>query len=369
MSRDNDESLERPSPRDDGDSSEPPMPRRSKLKRATTPELERIEKGPPPNLTNYHDRQQSKHDFSSVSDLADDLLGDNLETLGLIETVSDDEQKQQKVKQQNRRGSEMDVHKYMASREMTPNQERMNAVTIVPGAFYCFLCLISGTWLDQALEDETREEMMTGSSDMLFDESGCISSSWLPHLHALPPLPVVAGALGIILHAPFSFIYHWSYAHRLPPGLARTTHWSRRMDQVMIHVCSASIAYATSGRWDFFAVNALYNMDCIYRQLKSRVRPRRNQIRILISVIAYTIPILRRGDMHLFSELWVLFVISFSLFGLYPIGGWSHSAFHLVMAFVPPLLMNAAIELPASQGQLKLAAQCAVIAKQSLVSS
>ena len=248
---------------------------------------------------------------------------------------------------------------------MTPLQERMNAITVMPGAFYCFLFLLSGSWLKQSLEDEVQEDLLNGS-EIPIHESGCISSSWFPHLHAMPPLPVVAGAFGIILHAPFSFLYHWHYAHRLPPGLPRTTHWSRRMDQVMIHACSASMAYATSGRWDFFMANLLYNLDCIYRQLQHRVRPKRNQVRILISMVAYTIPILRRGDIALYGQVWALFGLGCWMFAAYPFGGWSHSAFHVVLAFVPPLLMTSAIDLPASQNQLRLAAQCAAIAKQSL---
>jgi hypothetical protein len=258
--------------------------------------------------------------------------------------------------------AESDVDRYMARREMTPLQERMNAITVIPGAFYCFLFLLSGAWLDKSLVDEVIE-----SNDLPVDESLCVASSWLPHLHAFPPLPVVAAAFGIICHAPFSFIYHWSYAHRLT-RYARTNHWSRRMDQAMIHFCSASMSYATSGRLDFFFANLLFNADCFYRQFKKQVRPKRNQLRIAISVVAYTIPILRRGDWELFTKLWILFSISFILFGFYPIGGWSHSVFHLVMVFVPPLLMDAAIDLPASQEQLKLAAQCAALAKQSMES-
>jgi hypothetical protein len=292
-----------------------------------------------------------------------DYLGDKSETLALIDEKPKDPLVMKKDKKSQ--CTEKDVDKYMASREMTPLQERMNAITVIPGAFYCFLFLLSGAWLDKSLEAEVRDKMLNGD-DMLPDTNGCLSSTWLPHLHALPPLPVIAGALGIILHAPFSFIYHWHYAHRLPPGLARTTHWSRRLDQAMIHVCSACMAYATSGSWDFFVVNLLFNIDCIYRQFMTQVRPRRNQIRILISVVAYTIPILRRGDMRLFAEMWVLLGISFSFFRMYPIGGWSHSAFHLGMAFVPPMLMTSSIGLPASQDQLKVAAQCAVMANQSL---
>jgi hypothetical protein len=263
---------------------------------------------------------------------------------------------------------EFDVDKYMASREMTPFQERMNAVTVMPGAFYCIMFLLSGAWLNKSFVEENGYEMMNTNTGAIFDGSQCLSLSGMPHLHAVPPLPLIAAATGIVLHAPFSFIYHWKFAHRLPAGFARTNHWSRRMDQAMIHFCSATMAYATSGRLDFFLVNAVFNADCIYRQFLKRVRPRRNQARIYISVVAYTIPILRRGDMVLFGQIWSLFAISGWLFSQYPIGGWSHSAFHVVMAFVPPLLMAAAVDLPASQDQLKVAAQCAVMAKDSLVS-
>jgi hypothetical protein len=260
---------------------------------------------------------------------------------------------------------DMDVAKYMAKREMTPFQERMNAVTVMPGAFFCIMFLLSGSWLSPSFVEEHGYTPATSEN---FDESQCLSWTWTPHMHAPPPLPLMAAAFGIIAHAPFSFIYHWKYAHRLPAGLPRTNHWSRRMDQVMIHFCSGLMAYATSGRWDFFLANALFNMDCIYRQFIPKVHPRRNQMRIFISVLAYTIPLLRRGDVMLFAKLWLLFSISGWLFGMYPIGGWSHSVFHIVMAFVPPLLMTAALELPASHGQLQVAAQCAVLAKDSLVS-
>jgi hypothetical protein len=340
------------------------MPRRPKFERTTTPELEMIEKGPASSKGLVERQSSSDLSASSGSSMStNDDLGDNSESLAFI----GEKPKAPLVVKKNRtrQFTEKDVDKYMASRVMTPLQERMNAITVMPGAFYCFLFLLSGAWLDKSLVAEARDEMLNGN-DMLPDASGCISSTWIPHLHALPPLPVIAGALGIMIHAPFSFIYHWNYAHRLPPGLARTTHWSRRLDQAMLHVCSACMAYATSGRWDFFAANLLFNMDCIYRHFVTRVRPRRNQIRLAISVIAYTIPILRRGDMRLFGELWLGLGISSYFFLMYPIGGWSHSAFHLLIAVVPPLLLTSAIELPASQGQLKVAAQCAAIAHQNL---
>jgi hypothetical protein len=261
---------------------------------------------------------------------------------------------------------ELDVDKYMAKREMTPFQERMNAVTVMPGAFYCIMFVISGAWLGPSFVEEHSTSAIAAAP---FDETQCLTWSWMPHLHAAPPLPLVAAALGIVAHAPFSFIYHWKFAHRLPAGLPRTNHWSRRMDQVMIHFCSACMSYATSGRADFFLVNVLFNLDCMYRQFIPKVYPRRNQLRIFLSLVAYTIPLLRRGDGELFLKLWSLFAVSGWLFSQYPIGGWSHSVFHIVMAFVPPLLMTAAVELPASHSQLEVAAQCALVAKDSLVVS
>lgn len=265
---------------------------------------------------------------------------------------------------------EFDVGAYMDGREMTAAQEKWNAITVVPNPIYCLHFLLAGRWLSQdAIElarvatkgledlDPTVENFNT-----FVEEGGCIDSNWFPNLHACPPLPVIAVALGIVLHAPFSFLYHWHYASRLPPGMARIDHWSRRLDHAFIHVISALMSYGTSGRWDYFLANLMYNLECIHRQFRKKVRPRANKIRILISLIAYTIPILRRGEITLFLELWLVFVTAAWLFAAYPIGGWSHAAFHAAIALAPPLLLVAASRLEASQGQIAIAARCAILA-------
>ncbi len=248
-----------------------------------------------------------------------------------------------------------DLQQYMAKREMTATQEKWNALTMIPSPLYCIYFLLAGRWLDPSLV----QEVLVDASYRYEVPEGCLAAQSWHNMPALPPLPVLAAAFGIIFHAPFSFLYHWKYAHSLPPGAARTTHWSRRMDQAMIHFASACMSYATSGSWDFFVANCLFNADCMYRQFKTRVRPRRNKIRIIISILAYTIPIFRRGDAELFLKLWLVLLISGWLFIHYPIGGWSHAAFHLTIAFAPPLLMLAALDLPASQEALTRAAQCA----------
>eukprot|EP00565_Helicotheca_tamesis_P003055 CAMPEP_0185741250 /NCGR_PEP_ID=MMETSP1171-20130828/38858_1 /TAXON_ID=374046 /ORGANISM="Helicotheca tamensis, Strain CCMP826" /LENGTH=304 /DNA_ID=CAMNT_0028413209 /DNA_START=2292 /DNA_END=3203 /DNA_ORIENTATION=- len=160
---------------------------------------------------------------------------------------------------------EFDVSAYMSWREMTPLQERINAITVIPNPCFCLYFLLAGKWLSDEAIEKAREAMGAGdfntgsdattfgASDDLtsfwiknmmqddpatiaqemggmslqdsYEKFGCIRSTLFPNLHALPPLPVVAAAIGIILHMPFSFLYHWTYAHRLPPGSARIEHW------------------------------------------------------------------------------------------------------------------------------------------------
>jgi hypothetical protein len=328
------------------------LARTTRLQRVTTPEMEMIERGRQNNVQEEADDDDDDEDDPFIaSDGSLSTVEDEVSICGEEMPVKD---KHPEAVLNNG----LDVNKYMAKREMSPLQERVNAITVMPSAFFCFYFLLSGSWLDPAVVDTARDEIL--NEHMEKDWTGCISSSWFPNLHALPPLPVLAAALGIILHAPCSFVYHWTYAHRLPPGLARTTHWSRRLDHVMIHFISATMSYATSGSFNFFMANLLFNLDCMYRQFDRQVRPRRNQIRIGISIMAYMIPLLNRGELFLFAKLMTVFVAAGWFFLAYPVGGWSHSIFHLIIAIMPPLVMSEAMNVPASQDQIRLAAQCAV---------
>mmetsp|Transcript_8150 Transcript_8150/g.11699 ORF Transcript_8150/g.11699 Transcript_8150/m.11699 type:complete len:463 (-) Transcript_8150:144-1532(-) len=296
---------------------------------------------------------------------------------------------------------EFDVLAYMSWREMTPLQERINAITVIPNAFYCLYFLLAGKWLDTEVIERAREAMEVGDScagtdtsffassdeasfswtqnmmeydpatiaqemsSMSFYESyekfGCIRSTMFPSLHALPPLPVLAATAGFILHTPFSFMYHWKYAHRLPPGLARIEHWSRRLDHVFMHVICTCMSYATSGSWKYFLACAMVNADCIYRHFLPKVQPRQNFIRIGVMITVSFMPILWWGNIILFVKISVILLISAWLFASYPIGGWSHSAFHVAIAMLPPLLMIAACNLSSSRAQIQTAAMCAVL--------
>jgi hypothetical protein len=150
---------------------------------------------------------------------------------------------------------------------MTVTQEKWNAITILPNPIYCIYYIVYGGWV-------SGKHTLNVTLNPNFDHSKCLTSPWvLPHVP--PPWPVTCIALAICLHAPFSFLYHWVYAHSLPP-IARIAHWSRRLDQVFIHVASALCAYGTSGSWDYFLANVIFNAHCSYRQFQTKVRPRTN---------------------------------------------------------------------------------------------
>lgn len=291
---------------------------------------------------------QLSHSDDESSDGSD---SDDVEAIEKTSKTS----KNKKKATRRRLVSEADVDKYMSRREMTSFQEKVNAVTVLPGAFFGLLFLLSGTWLrDEALDGL---EATNGN----YHDGGCISSAWFPNLHALPPAPLSAVVAGIVVHCPFSFLYHWHYARRLPPGFARTKHWSRRMDQAMIHASSALVSYGTSGSLPYFALNVLYNADCMIRLFRPKVYPRRNQLRIVVAALGYTIPVLKRGNPVMFAEMWAVLVASSWLFSAYPIGGWSHSAFHIVLSLGLPLIAESAITNPSSRGQLLVAARCAFL--------
>jgi hypothetical protein len=81
-------------------------------------------------------------------------------------------------------------------------------------------------------------------------------------------------------------------------------------------------------------------------------------------MILYTCPIAYRGDIETFLWLWAVFVVSVYFFATYPIKGWSHCAFHMIVALAPPILMQSASNLEMSKELITQAAQCAVISGQ-----
>jgi uncharacterized membrane protein YjjP (DUF1212 family) len=78
-----------------------------------------------------------------------------------------------------------------------------------------------------------------------------------------------------------------------------------------------------------------------------------------MSIIMYTLPVLLHGHYLLYSQFLLMFALAGWSFTKYPIGGWSHSLFHLFLAFLPYLLFTESLQLHSSRAQINLAARCA----------
>lgn len=265
------------------------------------------------------------------------------------------------------RRKEIDVEAYMTNREMSPLQEKCNALTMIPLPLFCIYYTVACCWIPAALVQELQQDVQTTGTawpdHWLGQPAECLSPSndntwWsLPYL---PPTPVLAVALGTILHTPWSMLYHWKYAHQLPPGAPRMNHWSRRMDHAVMHVASALLAYGTSGSWDYMMATGLFNADSAYRHFEHKVAPRRNKVRITLAVLAYSLPMLRSGHPDLFLEFWTVMGACGWLFAAYPIGGWSHTAFHALLVVTLWPLLQAASLTGAARDTVQMAAQCSV---------
>ena len=122
----------------------------------------------------------------------------------------------------------LSTEEYLNQRSMSPMQERMNALTMIPSMLYCVWFLFSGSWWMSSAFNED-EELVVAFDASLFGV-GCIQSDMFrQRVPAMPPMTVIMGAAGGFIHPIFSIIYHWWYATSLDSS-KRVAHWSRRLD-------------------------------------------------------------------------------------------------------------------------------------------
>ena len=315
-----------------------------------------------------------------------------------------------------------DPVQYSTKRQMTVAQERGNALSILPALCYClFFIITTSYWIPADILNQVAQ--FTATTDNNQDDVHCLSSSssssswfWLvlrwfipSSLVALPPPTVLAITIGTIVHAPGSFLYHWKYCTD-PSVPNKIDHWSRRLDQSLIHFTGAVWSYGTSnGSALYFFVNLIFCGDCIRCIIQPVIKPRRNQIRILLCVVLYTIPLLvsvninnnntdntfnnststndndkeewwkivswnddDNGGVTTFVQFWKVFLLGIFFFVAYPVGGWSHTMFHIVTIPLPIILMHHAIAVASIADNdtnyhdwIMHAAQCVVMSTPS----
>jgi len=297
---------------------------------------------------------------------------------------------------------EISIADQAKKREMTMTQEIWNAITMIPPPAYMLYFILAGKWLSQHQIDLARasimEEMAQGGEEgaggewelsyqitsitsflqSLFTNNNdnndydnnfsmantCLTSSYFPNLHAIPPLPLLALALGVILHSPCSMLYHLLCAFTLDSGPKRMDHWSRRLDQAMIHFIGICWTYGTNGykHGHYFIIACIMNVDSIFRLFQDQVRPRRILYRM---ILAFALPIapflLHRDTILVFIKLVLIYTTSAWLFSKYPFGGWSHGFFHLLISVSNPITCWTVTAMMESEGFLEDAARCAVL--------
>ena len=75
------------------------------------------------------------------------------------------------------------------------------------------------------------------------------------------------------------------------------------------------------------------------------IYPRRNKLGVLFSIVLYLAPLVARGEFGVLLQAVGIVVVGGFCFALYPLGGWSHAVFHLVMALLPAIILEAALRL------------------------
>ncbi len=249
-------------------------------------------------------------------------------------------------------------------RQMSKGQEVFNAITMIPCPLVALYFILAGKWLSDSDILQTKEnlqEFITPSPSVenhFFDDDQCIYSSYLPHLYALPPLPTLAIAIGVVLHAPCSIFYHLMCAYKLPTGIGRLNHWSRRLDQSMIHIMSLVNSYGNSGNIDFTVFVLVLVMDSIYHLQQPGHRPLK---RMIVAFLMPILPLIANGYLMEAMKLLFIYGVSGWLFAAYPFGGWSHGMFHLVVVFSIPVTLSASTNLEASREALQIASRCAAL--------
>ncbi len=258
-----------------------------------------------------------------------------------------------------RQSKDDDLHKKANERCMSKGQEIFNAVTMIPCPIVGLYFILAGKWLFDSDILQAKENLKEFTQSVnFFEDDQCIYSSRLPYIYALPPLPTLAIVTGAVLHTPCSMLYHFMCAYKLPAGIERLNHWSRRLDQSMIHLMSLLNSYGNSGNLDYTLFVLVFVLDSIYQLQQPGHRPLK---RMIVAFSMPILPLIPNGYYVEAMQLMLIYGVSGWLFAAYPFGGWSHGIFHLVCFFSIPVTLSVSTKLEASQEALHIAARCAAL--------
>ena len=162
-----------------------------------------------------------------------------------------------------------------------------------------------------------------------------------------------AFAFGTLLHLPFSVAYHLLCAFDYFED--RIDCVPRKLDQTLIHVVSAILAWALSGV-DLYGcgcgiVNTWFIAKLWMKGPHNTSFERRSNV--IIAVVLYTFPLLWYGDVVNFAgasiSFWGVAAMAFAMNR--HLRGWGHSVFHAVFLPFTHFLLMAAAQVPVHLGK------------------
>lgn len=238
-------------------------------------------------------------------------------------------------------------------REMNSSQEIWNALTMLVAPTICLYFIFSGAWYRH--ESFSEEELDWSVNDL---DEDCIE---FPKMHVMTPDTTKMIAIGYLMHSPISILYHLLCAFKLPPGAKRLDHWSRRLDQTMIHVMSAFICYGTSGSMRYFILAMVFAIDSGYRLFQPLYRPTGCLVRMTICFLLPVLPAFAFGYYVEAMKCLIIYGFTGWIFINYPFGGYSHGIFHLVAALSTPVQLHLSTKTVVGKIALVTAAKCSLM--------
>jgi hypothetical protein len=262
------------------------------------------------------------------------------------------------------------MERIASRRQMSTSQEVWNAITMLVTPLMGLFFVLSGMWVTEEDVLHARESLLNDINNPLdlnvYREDRCIRSQVFPRLPAMPPVATLSIVLGYVLHSPCSVYYHLLCAFKIPPGPKRLDHWSRRLDQAMIHVMGTFVSYGISGSIKYGLISSAFTVDSIYRLFKPIHQPQSILIRMIICFLMPLFPALIYGYFEEVFQFLLIYAVSGWMFTTYPLGGYSHGFFHLIAALSNPIQLVLSTKLLTSRQAIEIAATC-VVAAQSLL--
>lgn len=108
----------------------------------------------------------------------------------------------------------------------------------------------------------------------------------------------------------------------------------------------------------------VFNAYCMNVLLTEKsVQPRNTLVRMGIAFFLPILPLIIVGKVVAALSIVIIYGIGVWLFSQYPLGGWSHTAFHLVFFLTIPIYMYTSLDLAFTKSQIELVAKCTLITR------